>query len=210
MADCRRHVGFFALMEALAQPGCPACRAADRAGRRFIETLLYEQVTDGHIRARLRRSGGFCREHTAIALELGDALGSSLIYADLLAEAEKSGRGGAPERCPACQAGAEAVTRALGTLLQHLSEEDVLAAYEQSDGLCLAHLGHATAREPSAAGRTLAAIERERMRALASQCEEFVAKSDYRHIGEPMGPERNAWRRAAWKLGGGFQRDGAH
>jgi len=175
----------------------------------LLETLFSELVTDPQTRAQLRQAGGFCREHTEIAARLGDALGSSIIYADLLVEAGKSLSGGTPERCPACQAGAEAAKRALSTLLGHLTEGDVLAAYEHGDGLCLKHLAQVTARDPSPAARGLAEMERERMRTLAAECQEFVAKSDYRRIGEPHGRERNAWLRAARKLGGGFPDNGS-
>jgi hypothetical protein len=204
-----RHLDFIALMEALGQPGCPACRLAARAERRFLETLFYEQVTDPEMRERLRRSSGFCGQHTAMVLRLGDALGCSIIYADLLDEASKTLKGGDADRCPACRVGANAVTRALSALVTHVSEEDVLAAYRASDGLCLRHLGELTGR--SAAGaKALEAIERERLSRLAEECREFVAKSDYRRIGEMMGPERNAWQRAARKLGGGVPENGTH
>jgi len=206
----RRHLSFFALMETLQQSGCPACRLADRASRRFLDTLLYEQVTDPLTRARLRRARGFCREHTEIVMGMGDALGSSIIYADLLAEAGKSLRGGATDRCPACQAGTEAAQRALSTLLGHLNEEDVRGAYQSGDGLCLEHLGQlAEGKKASVAAAIVIQIERERLQRLANECTEFVAKSDYRRQGEALGPERNAWQRAARKVGGGFPRDGA-
>lgn len=209
MTKPRRHVDFFALMEALGQPGCPACRLADRAARRFIETLFYEQVTDPQARARLRRSEGFCEEHTAVALQLGDALGSSIIYADVLAAASQS-LGSAPSQtCPACHTASEAAQRALNTLLTHFAEEEAQLAYRQSDGLCLPHLRQIIpSRSKSAAAKVLD-IERERLARLAAECEEFAAKSDYRRLGEPLGSERNAWQRAARKLGGGFPRNGS-
>ena len=208
MANAGRHVDFFALMEALEHPGCPACRLADAAERRFIQTLFDEQVTDPQTRARLRLAGGFCSRHTEVVLGLGDALGSSIIYADLLAEAARSFTGGGSERCPACETGREATRCALGALVDHLSEDDVLAAYVNCDGLCLEHLRQATSASPPVAADRLAEIERKRLLGLAAECREFVAKSDYLRIGEAMGRERDAWRRAALKLGGGFSRDG--
>lgn len=205
------HLDFFVLLEALQQVGCAACRLADQAGRRFLQTLFYEQVTDGIVRARLRRAGGFCREHTRLALKLGDALGSSIIYGDLLGEASRSLGGKSPARsCLVCQAGAEAARRGLKVLTAHLADADVLAAYQEGDGLCLDHLGQilGSKRSPDTAG-TLLQIERERLQRLAEDCAEFVVKSDYRRIGETLGPERDAWQRAARKLGGGFPNDGA-
>lgn len=205
----RRHLDFIALMEALGQPGCPACRLAARAERRFLETLFYEQVTDPELRGQLRRSSGFCEKHTGMVLRLGDALGCSIIYADLLDEAAKTLRGGNTDHCPACRMGADAVVRATSTLVSHVSEDDVQTAYRTSDGLCLRHLGELTDRNAVGA-RALEAIERERLRHLAEECREFVAKSDYQQIGKTMGAERNAWQRAARKLGGGVPENGTH
>lgn len=195
-------------MEALDQPGCPACRLADQAARDWLAALFHEHVTDPEVRNRLRQARGLCCEHARIALKLGDALGSSIIYADLLAAAACSLEGGSPERCPACAAGRDAAQRASSTLLCHLAEEDVLQAYRAADGLCLRHLGQAVARSRGAAAERLAEIERERLVRLAAECAEFVSKSDYRRSPEPMGPEGDAWQRAARKLAGGFPRHG--
>lgn len=191
-------------MDVLGQPGCPACRLADAAARDWLAALFHEHVNDPEIRARLRRSRGFCREHAEAAMKLGDALGCSIIYADLLTEAAGSLAGGGPEHCPACAVGRAAAQRALGTLLGHLAEDDVLAAYRAADGLCLRHLGQAIALSRGPTAERLADMERERLARLAAECEAFVTKSDYRGIGEPKGPEGDAWQRAARKLAGGF------
>jgi hypothetical protein len=215
MLEPARHLPLFALLEALEQPGCPVCRLADQAARRFFEALFYEQVTDPQTRARLRRAGGFCRAHTAIVLQLGDSLGSSLIYADLLREAVKLLGGDFAAGCPACEAAAGAVDRALAALLCHLVDEDVLAAYRKGDGLCLEHLRQAISRfrparrrRPSTDAARLIQIETERLGRLAAECEEFAAKSDYLRRGEPRGPESDAWQRAARKVGGGYPHHG--
>ncbi|NPV48958.1 MAG: hypothetical protein HPY69_18610 [Armatimonadetes bacterium] len=204
MAKPGRHLDFFALMEELPRPGCPVCRLADRAEHRFLEVLFYEHINDGHVRARLRETGGFCRRHTQAILEAGDALGSSLLFGDLL-------RGGKqpPGPCPACQAGAEAARRAERCLLQHFLEPDVAAAYRAGGGLCRRHLDEAMRSHRSAASQQLLEVEEQRTRQLAAECAEFVAKTDYRRAGEPLGREGTAWRRAARKLGGGYPLDGA-
>lgn len=202
-----RHLDFFALMETLLQPGCPACRLAARAEGRFLETLFYEQVTDPEVRARLRRAKGFCREHTAGVLSLGDALGCSIIFSDLLEEACQTLQGGDTTRCLACRVGTQAAKRGLKTLLQHCQEEDVLKAYRSSEGLCLRHLGELLEQRAEGVA-IIAEVERERLRQLAAECREFVAKSDYRRSGEVMGSERNAWQRAARKLGGSLPDNG--
>jgi len=77
---------YFALLEACAQPGCPVCRLEQQAVERYLDHLFYENVNDGGVRAHLRGSLGFCREHTSLLLDagLGDALGMSIIYHDVL------------------------------------------------------------------------------------------------------------------------------
>ncbi len=184
-------------MEALERPGCPLCRLADEAGRRFLRALLYERVNDVPTRNELRRGGGFCRLHTGLLLSMGDALGASIIYADLLRSS--SAAPASDHTCLVCVAAQSATHRAMAALSRHIEEPDVLAAYSACDGLCLPHLAELTG--PGA--DTIADIERERMEALAAECLEFVAKSDYRRRNEPMAAERDAWRRAALKLAGG-------
>lgn len=74
------------LLEACAQPGCPICRLAEDAARRSLVSLFYESVNDVGMREHLRKSLGFCREHAWQVLEpgIGDALGVSIIYHDIL------------------------------------------------------------------------------------------------------------------------------
>ena len=77
---------YFALLEACAQPGCPVCRLEQQAVERYLDHLFYENVNDSGVRAHLRASLGFCREHAGLLLDarLGDALGMSIIYHDVL------------------------------------------------------------------------------------------------------------------------------
>lgn len=46
------------------QPGCPLCAARRQAEQRYIKGLLGEGLNDGYFRATLKRSLGFCPEHT--------------------------------------------------------------------------------------------------------------------------------------------------
>lgn len=190
-------------MEALEKPGCPLCRLACEASRRWLQSLFHEQVNDVATRQRLRRAGAFCSRHTADALGIGDPLGSSILYADLVRNAlERFPQDWAPA-CPLCEQEARKSQAMMELLLQHLHEPDLNSAYEASDGLCLAHLQHALRdrRHPNA--ELLMAMERKRMEMLAEQCAGFVAKSDYRYRGDLTTAEASAWRRAARKLGGG-------
>jgi hypothetical protein len=69
-------------------PGCPMCTARRQAEAQYIEGILWEGVSDGDYRAKLKRSLGFCPPH-AWAFQAtedthwNDGLGTALIYADL-------------------------------------------------------------------------------------------------------------------------------
>src|SRR5262245_52262666 len=81
----QRFAGDIRLLEACGQRGCPVCRCVAHDGRRHLDGLLYEMVTDVETRRRLRRSWGFCNWHTWMLLELqGARSGAAIIYEDLL------------------------------------------------------------------------------------------------------------------------------
>ncbi len=200
-----RHLPFHQLVDALHKTGCPVCRLADEAATRWLRALFHEQVNDVATRRLLREGGAFCRRHTQLALELGDALGSSILYADLLRHAWSSLATGASRRCLLCEREAEAARAALTTLHEHISAADVRALYEASDGLCLTHLQEALRQAKGPSCDLLLAIEQKRMTTLVSDCQGFITKSDYRDHRPLTQGERDAWRRAARKLGGGYE-----
>lgn len=77
------------LRGAMGQPGCPICRLRDDAERRYLRSLLWENVNDPTTRDWIRRSMGFCPRHTwqmgRMEVEaFGSALGNSIIYEDLV------------------------------------------------------------------------------------------------------------------------------
>lgn len=74
------------LIDACHQPGCPICRLVQAGVRHYLQNLFYESVNDIDLRKQLRDSLGFCSEHARISLEpgIGDALGVSIIYNDIL------------------------------------------------------------------------------------------------------------------------------
>ena len=208
-----KFVGYFRLIEACAQPGCPVCRCLVAESRAYLSALLYEQVTDPETRRGLRRSWGFCNWHTWMLPEVeSSAFGAAILCEDLVTRAlrrtQRLGSGarwGAAGRwfgallgqrhrpalvesyegrapCPACVDAAQTQTRYLETLAHFIDDEDVRAAYAQSDGLCVPHvivaleLGSEPAQVQSLVTRTREAwarIERE----LAA----FIAKHDHRN-----------------------------
>jgi hypothetical protein len=83
-----KFVGYFRLIEACAQPGCPVCRCLVAESRAYLGALLYEQVTDPETRGALRRSWGFCNWHTWMLPDVeGSAFGAAILCEDLVTRA---------------------------------------------------------------------------------------------------------------------------
>ena len=80
-----KFIGYFRLVEACERTGCPVCRCLVEDGRRQLEALISEMVTDVHTRRRLRAAWGLCNWHTWTLPTLGTAVtGSAIVYEDLL------------------------------------------------------------------------------------------------------------------------------
>ena len=80
-----KFIGYFRLIDACRERGCPLCRCLAAESRRYLEALLHEQVTDVDTRRRIRLSWGFCNWHTWMLADVaGSAFGSAIVYEDLL------------------------------------------------------------------------------------------------------------------------------
>jgi hypothetical protein len=227
-----KFVGYFRLLEACAEPGCPVCWLVIGESRSHLRALLAEQVTDPESRQALRRSWGFCNWHTWMLLEMEQTrFGSAILYEDLLRLAlqrvEPSDTQVRPSRrrrlglgsllrratagerhrgrtaCPICGTTSEAERRYLDTLTAHIEDGDVLAAYARSDGLCVPHLF--TALEVGRHRprlRDLVARTREKWARLRGELQSFVAKHDYRNQAPYTESEATATARASALLAG--------
>ena len=80
-----KFIGFFRLVEACDRPGCPVCHCLIADARQYLESVLYEQVTDPGTRARLGRSWGFCNWHAWMLRETSaPSFGSAIVYEALV------------------------------------------------------------------------------------------------------------------------------
>ena len=68
---------------------CPICHLTLEAVGRYLDQLSLENVNDIPTRLAFRAAGGFCNRHTYQWAELHDALGTAILYEDLLREANK-------------------------------------------------------------------------------------------------------------------------
>lgn len=224
-----REVGYGDLRRALQGRGCPICRAAGSAARRYIEAVLWEFVNDPGTRTRLRASHGFCRAHAGLAVRVADeraeAQGLAILYEDFLSHAGRDaaelvrgsgsrragGRRRRPTRplapaarCPACETAERTADNCL-RLLGRAGEDTRIGRSARSEGrgLCVPHLaqGLGSAEGDAAAERLLAVFERGNAEVLAD-LREFVRKHDHRYAHEPRGREGDSWRRGPrWMAG---------
>jgi hypothetical protein len=207
------------------QPGrCPICSFVGVAIRRHIDSLFYEMVNDIPTREAIRKSSGFCKPHSLLVAEQADALGTSLIYGDVLKNeltALDEGRfdrppntvgavarildGSMPGRapCPVCREERGQSEIAIDALLEGMRHDEFAADFERSAGLCLPHfrIAFLRARDP-VAWRRLLEVERTALTRLTAELQALARKYDYRNSAEEMGDESDAWRRALFLAAG--------
>ncbi len=220
MAD--KTTPYFELRDALLAGGCPLCRLGNRAASHYIESALYEGMTNPPLRNRLRAAQGLCRRHAWEMTRMrASVLGTALVYRDvindLIAALEPAaeagggflrGRRASPALptpalpCPACEIGDEEASRAGEVLRQHLADPEIATAYRQAGGLCLPHLRLLLDRAHGAQAATLRAWQLAAYQDLRGQLDELIRKHDYRFQGEPIGPEADAWQRAVARVVG--------
>ena len=131
----------YKLLEACREPGCPVCRLAQRRLERYLESHLYESVNSPKWRDQLRASLGFCHEHAWLAVDkrLGDALGFSIIYQDIINSVlRRSESEAAPARASRSWTGLlgqlpEATRRLRGKMLAALTARKRCPACEHRD-----------------------------------------------------------------------------
>jgi hypothetical protein len=213
----------YKIVEACREPGCPICRLEQQGVERYLDNQFYENVNSPAWRERLRASQGFCHEHAWLSVNkrLGDALGFSIIYHDvvnnLLRSLDEDANPGAPrrrasmrdqiervvalltprKRCPACEHHEEIRRSILSALAEDLPTPEMRDALQASDGLCLPHwklaLGYIN---NSSVYETLLTIQRTKLESLKGELAEFIRKNDYQAIKEGFGSEGDAWLRA--------------
>ena len=210
---------------------CPVCALNDRDERRYIDIMLYDQVTNVQWRAQIRAARGFCVPHTTRILAEGrSALGVALIADDLIKTvsemlgtqtvsdggtwARLRGAAGAGIRavarrlrrsqpCPLCAHLGMQTPVHIRSLLQDLETSMGVAAFGAASGLCLPHLVMALdSGDPPGGLPVLIAHQQQGWQRLGAELGEFIRKSDYQFSGEPIGEERDAWRRAFRLLAG--------
>lgn len=213
----------FNLLEACREPGCPLCRLENKSVERYLDNQFYESVNSPKWREALRASLGFCHEHAWLGVNkrLGDALGYSIIYHDLINSLLKQLNDGAPPQasprraslrehiskiihiftphkpCPVCVKRDETRRTLIHTLVNEIKTLQMVEALRASNGFCLAHLRLTLEHihEP-ADYQQIIDIQRDKLEGLRAELSEFIRKNDYQAAHEGFGTEGDAWLRA--------------
>lgn len=218
------NIGDVGLADALTAPGCPLCRVRHDAARRYLDSLLWENVNDTGFRKRLAAGRGFCRAHVhellkAERAQSGGSVGTAILLAASLrvrlaeierlpAESDRRSRALEQTRrgphCPVCEAVQSSEAIAVGTLVDRTGEPSWRGALGSAE-LCLDDLlllWSAAAERRASAWPEIAAAQLARIRDLAERLESFVHHSSYdrRHL--LTDEERRASDEAAALLGG--------
>jgi hypothetical protein len=221
------HTVFFELRDALGGPGCAICALALRQLNRYFAGLGYERVNDRGLRSEVRAARGFCPVHGQRLQENRTALGTAIIHRDVLntlrtelPAVRGNGRGGllgqlfgadpagsdplAPQAvCPACVERRKAEHLYSDTLIQHLADDALHNALDNSVGLCRPHLRAIFNRAPDTPGRErLRQAQSAIWERLIAELDEFIRKHDHRFAHEPPGTENDAWVRAVALVSG--------
>jgi len=110
------------VFESIEQGQCVLCTVARHTADRYMEALFYEQVNDPHTRTLFRKAWGFCPNHTARVETVGDGLGASILYVDLLTMLVAVPSSMKPSECPACTVENDAVQRYV-RLIDHMARQ---------------------------------------------------------------------------------------
>ncbi len=188
-----KFTGYFNVLEACKQNGCPVCTHTEQSIRRHIDNILYENVNDPDTRIALRSSRGMCVSHADVLLKAGDAFGISILYEDIVREVrsvmtQQSVRGlNASRPCPVCQFKRSQEDNYINTIVDHLVRQQLQDALKESSGLCLVHLRRVCDHlQDEEAQRWIRALHAEKLETLRTHMREFIRKHEMQYSHESV------------------------
>lgn len=209
--------------------GCAVCRLVNRTGRRYLQSLLYEDVNDPGVQAEFKESLGFCSRHAYLMLDVGDGLGTSILYRaatrDLLERLSQMPNAPKPRTslhtllrgsrseaepvvpepgrgCMICRSEQSAEETYLKALLNGAEDGSLVGPLEGPGAVCIMHLSRAYAVGGGRLPRALVEITREALKDLEGDLGLYVRHSNHQHRDEPWGKERDSWKRIVAKMVG--------
>jgi hypothetical protein len=230
MSQTGKDRSFFKFLDVLGEPGCPVCSLVVQDSLSYLDSLMYERITDVPTRRELLDSFGFCNSHTwqlsKIPRISAADLGFAIVAAGLLKKFDHLAaiRGGKKRRtlrsvfakktrtmrsrikhkpCPACRHVAQFETYRLKELLDYLPEEEFFQKYRASQGICLPHLflAEESYSDHPNFGQLLE-IQATKARSLMETLEQFVEKHDHCRQDKITPTEARAGRAAMEFLSG--------
>jgi hypothetical protein len=146
-----KHINFFEMQKACAEPGCPLCRIVSDRAERYIDNMLFEHVSDRVFRAAHRAAGGFCDFHSRTLASFRDGLAVAIMGRDILedriASFRKRRKWQPKGECPVCAERARIEEEYLSFLAEcgarpeAETDEDreLRAVFTAGEGLCAPH-----------------------------------------------------------------------
>ena len=126
----------------LTAPGCPVCRYASEASDRYLRWFALEAHAQPDTITRLCACLGPCARHARLMMsQPGAGIRMTAVYRYVVTAARDrlAGRGGRLAACPACEHDAGAADRALGTLIEGLTDSATMYRFRELGGVCLPH-----------------------------------------------------------------------
>lgn len=204
MPQIDRHMPFFRLLDAARAPGCLLCRLISTHTRRYIESVLYESVNSPGFRDGWRAARGFCHRHAWMLADFKDALGTAILYEDLInSHGEGLLTAGAGPKCPLCESELADLDDRIAVIEQSWDDDELRAAIAAGDGLCGPHLRAILRKARRADVRaTLLRVSTARLKQLAGELRQQIDSFDYQHAPPTDERIKDAWRRAIEQLVG--------
>jgi len=197
------------LYEAFDQPGCPVCRLTLISVDHYLDSLIYEYITNPATHSVIRAARGFCHAHAWHVQDQinASALGIAVLYEGLMRtllrdmgevspgdgkrQVTQAANALKPQaECPACIHQVTVETHLLRNLLEHLDQEEFAEGFKRSAGLCLPHIRQALDQPGDTAAKAhLLSIQQVIWAQLQHQLEEFIRRHDYRFANEMTNDE---------------------
>jgi hypothetical protein len=142
-----KHINFFELQKASEKSGCPLCRIISNRTFRYIDSTLFEHITDRQFRALYRTAGGFCSFHSKNLVSFRDGLAVAILSRDILEDRissfERKTFWKPKGRCPVCVE-QEKIEQEYLDFLSRTEEDsheerELREFFFTSDGLCAPH-----------------------------------------------------------------------
>jgi len=203
-----KDIVYHALKDSMEGGTCPICAQTEANIRGTMRSVLYESMTDVEIRDTIKSARGFCRHHSNLFLEQGDALNHAIVYGDALRSALQDVVNGdykyyeERESCYFCDMAKEAEDAYIRACWEAFHDEEFFSAYEKGGLLCMVHL-HAmeSASEKEKNGEEaylkVAQTTVNKYQVMIKELDEIIRKSDYRNLKEEWTDgEKTAWKRA--------------